>query len=253
MSIQRLLLISVLLVLSTLSLAVVAESEKDDIARLYVRGEARLMVAPDQVSVTLGVTSEAKKSNKAITENSKKMDSVVRALTLLGLTDKDYKTQNFRVQPVWSSRPSGAGSQWRPKIIGYRVNNSLHVTTKKLDVIGELIEKATSAGANQVHAVYFSLSDPRAYRQQAITQAMNNAKEDAQTLAAASGDKIARTLSLQLDNAAASQVRVEQKAMRGRVMMESMAMADAAPSPTIEAGDITVSASVSVVYELARP
>ena len=233
-------------------LATAQDDKDDDIARLYVRGEARLMVAPDQVSVTLGVTTEAKKTHQAITDNSQKMEAVIQALTALGLTDKEYKTQNFRVQPVWSSRPKGAGSQWRAKIIAYRVNNSLHVTTQQLGKIGDIIEKAT--GANQVQSVSFGLSNPRAYREQAITQAMNNAKQDAHILVAASGDTIARTLSLQLDNAAASQVRVDMQAKRGRAMMESFAMAaDVASAPPIDAGDITVRASVSVTYELARP
>jgi uncharacterized protein YggE len=237
-----------LLGLCLLPLIVAADIDANhEAARLSVRGEARLMVPPDQVSVTLAVATEAKKTHKAIADNSKKMNAVIKALKSLGLTDKDYKTQHFQVQPLWSSRPKGAGSQWHPNIIAYRVNNRLHVTMRQLDQVGDLIASATAAGANQINAVYFGLSNPRAYREQAITQAMHNAQQDALVLVAASGNHIARIISLRLDNAAVSNGHFATK--RHRMMAVS---AEAASVPPIEAGDITVTASVSVTYELAR-
>lgn len=219
------------------------------VAQLFVRGEAQLIVPPDQVSVVLGITTESAKTRKAMADNSRKMQALIRELQALGLTEKDYKTQNFRVQPVWSSRPKGAGSEWRSRIIAYRVSNSLLVTTPALKLIGDIIASAAKAGANQVNSVSFSLSNERQYRQQAITQAMENAKQDAQTLVMASGDKIKRTLSLNLDNSSASKVRVEASS---KMRTFASAQADIAPPP-ISGGDITVRASVSVVYELESP
>jgi uncharacterized protein YggE len=218
------------------------------VPQLHVRGEAKLLVAADQVSITLGVVSEEKTAKKATLKNSQKMQAIITALKQLGLTDKDYKTQNFRVNPVWSSRPNNVGSQWRPKVIAYRVNNRLSVTTTKLAIVGELVADTLAAGANQVDSMMFSLSNPRQYRQQAIQQAMKNAKEDAQSLVQASGDKIVRTLSLHLDNTSATPIRARTEKMAHSRLMA----ADAASVPPIDSGDITVRASVSVVYELAK-
>lgn len=231
-----------------LSSTVWAEPATPPVAKLSVRGEAQLMVPPDQVSVVLGVTTESSKAKKAITDNSQKMTKVIDALARLGIKKDSYKTQNFRVQPIWSVRPKDANKNWRASIVSYRVNNSLHVTTKALSRIGDVIAGATEAGANQVNSVNFSLSDERQYRSQAITQAMGNAKQDANVLVAASGDRIKRTLSLNLDNTSASRVRVE--ALQSSARFKS-ALADA--PPPISSGDITVRASVSVVYELQSP
>jgi uncharacterized protein YggE len=244
-----LLSLSVVFVLIVSSIGAIAEPHQPRIAQLTVRGEAHLMVPPDQVSVVLGVTTESTQAKKAIAENNRKMKAVVASLAAVGVAKKEYKTQNFRVQPVWSSRPKGANSQWKSTIIAYRVNNSLHVTTQKLALIGDIIGGATSAGANQVNSVNFSLFNERQYRQQAITQAMANAKQDAETLVAASGDTIKRTLTLNLGNSSASHVRVETSMAKSRMMS---AQADFTPPP-ISGGDITVKASVSVVYELAAP
>lgn len=237
-----------LLAFGSVAESIAEQTNQDKAAELHVRGEARIMVAPDQVSVVLGVTTESSSAKKAIKANNARMNEVVRALQLLGLSDSDYSTRQFRVQPQWSSRPKGADNNWSSKIIAYRVDNNLHVSTQQLDLLGELIAATTEAGANQVNSIHFSLANPRQYRTQVIATAMANAKADAMTLADASGDAIQRTLSIRLDNAAASVARADAGIMKSRMMMAD-SMAESAPP--IDAGDITVRASVSVVYELA--
>lgn len=224
-----------------------AEVPQPDLGQLFVRGEAEIMVPPDQVSISLGVTTESTTAKKAVADNTQKMQALVQSLNDLGITDNDYKTQNFQVQPVWSNRPNGVSASWKASIIAYRVTNTLSVTTQELSLVGDIIGATTAAGANEINSIQFSLFNARQYRRQAITQAMENAKADADVLVAASGDRIKRTLSLRLDNASASRERVEMKAMA----RSSLMMADAAyESPPISSGDITVRASVSVTYEL---
>ncbi len=224
--------------------AMSALADEPPVSQLSVRGEAILNVSPDQVVVNLGVTSEASTAQEALKTNSDSMNAVMSALKKLGLEQAEYKTQQFQVHPVWTQRPRNPAPEWSAKIAGYRVSNSLQVQTKKMELAGDIIGSAMEAGANTVNAVQFGLADPREYREQAIKQAMTNARSDAQTLAAAAGDKIKRTLSLNLDNAVATPVRVQSE----RMMMRSVAAMDSAPP--LEAGDVDVRASVSVIYEL---
>jgi len=221
------------------------------IAELHVRGESVINVPADQVSVTLGVFSEASTVHAARAENSRKMQAVITAIKALGLSRHDYTTQHFRVDPIWSTRPKNTPRDWRPKVVSYRTNNRLKITTQSLDIIGEIIADALTAGANQIDSMTFSLADPRRYRKQAITDAMENAKVDAQVLAAASGDRIQRTLSLHLNNSAVTPKRVNSERYAQSRMMVADAELLSAPTPPINIGTIRVSASVSVVYELA--
>ncbi len=217
---------------------------KSEPPTLSVRGEARLEVEPDQVSVSLGVMSQAKTAKKALAENSKAIKAVIDALYGVGLKKKDVSTRRFNVQPVWSSRPRNADSLWRAKIIAYRVNNSVQVTTTQLPLVGDVINAATTAGANQVQSVNFGLENPRQFRSQAIAKAVKNARADADVAAEASGSSIKGVKTIHLDQAVASIEQAESfKVMRS-------AVAEAAPAPPINAGDITVRASVSIVYEL---
>lgn len=225
--------------------AVSALADTPPVSQLSVRGEAILRVSPDQLTINLGVTSEANAARQALSSNNDDMQAIVRALQKLGLEKAELTTQQFQVHPIWSRRPRDPAPEWSAKISGYRVTNSLQVQTKKLALAGDIIAAATEAGANTVNSVQFGLADPRQYRAQAIAQAMDNARADAQALAKAAGDQIKRTLSLNLDNAVATPVRVQQE----RMMMRSAAAMDAG-APPIEAGEVSVNASVSVVYEL---
>lgn len=212
---------------------------------LSVRGEAQLMVSPDQVIMVAGVITEAKQAKLALSDNSKAMQKVMAALSKLGLKKKDITTQNFSVQPKWSPRPRNADAGWRSKIIGYQVSNSVQVKTTKLELIGDMISRATAAGANQIHSVSFALSNPREYRSQALAQAVDNARADADVAAKAAGSSIEGIKILHIDQAQASVERVE------KAMVMRSSLADAA-APPISSGDISVRASVSITYLLSE-
>lgn len=218
---------------------------------LHVRGEAELKVAPNQVTILLGVTTQNKTAKKALSDNSRSMNKIIAALNKSGISEKELNTQRFGVQPIWSSRPRNfSGSEaWKSSITGYRVNNTIKVVTTQLDLVGELINVATVAGANQVQSINFSLSNPRKYREQAIVLAISNAKEDAQFVAKASKLTVSGIKTIHLDNSAASTERVAHKSF-ARSALSSVAESSAAPP--IKSDDIIVRASVSVEYLLSE-
>ena len=213
---------------------------------LTVRGDAQLEKPADELRIRVAVVTESDEAPAALRENSRQMNDVIDALKKTGLTDKEYQTSQFQIQPVYSRRPRQADATWKPKIIGYRVSNSLNVKTKKLELAGELIQAANEAGANSIDSISFGLADPRTHRVEAIRAATANALTDARTLADAASLRLVRVLSITLDQAAAPQpIPMIQR------MSAGMAMAEAAPPP-IQPGDVTVRANVTVVYEIAE-
>ena len=238
-----------------LSLNVAAKSTDDSQASmqtlLHVRGEAVLKVAPNQVTILLGVTTQHKTSKRALSDNSRLMNKIIAALNEKGINKEELNTQRFSVQPMWSSRPRNfSGSEeWKSTITAYRVNNTIKVVTARLDLVGKIINVATTAGANQVQSIDFGLSNPRKYRQQAIEVAIKNAKEDAGFVAAASKLMVSGVKAIHLDESAASTERVQRKNY-ARSALSSVA--DSSDVPPIKSDDITVRASVSVEYFLSK-
>jgi uncharacterized protein YggE len=215
----------------------------DDEPTLNVRGEAVLEVPPDQVSISVGVVTEAAEAKKAMASNSKTMAQVIKSLESLGLKKKNYETRQFNIQPIWSSRPRNADDEWQAKIVRYRVSNTLEINSTQLDLVGEMINAATDAGANKIHSIRFGLSNPREYRSQAIEQAINNARADADIAAVASGVEIDGVHRLQLDSAPSiSQVK--------SAPMARAAMAEMSAIPPVNPGEIDVRASVYIEYKI---
>ena len=146
--------------------------------------------------------------------------------------------------PWWSSRPRDASSKWRPVITGYRVNNTLEITSQKLEQAGELIQSVTEAGANKINSIRFGLQNPRQFRSQAIERAVANARADAEVAAKASGVDIKGVQTINLDHTPS----VESVEVQAQTRFKAMA-ADAAPPP-VNSGDITVRASVYITFLL---
>lgn len=231
------------LIIALLLLAALPCRADAPIATLTVAGQALLQVPPDQLTIDMGVTSVAETARQALEDNNSIMEAVMAALMPLGLDASAMQTRQFQVRPVWSQRPRQPAADWQSQITAYQVSNSVLITTPGLKLAGDIIGKATTAGANQVNAVSFGLADPRAHREEAIALATNNAASDAKTLAAAAGQTIVRVLELSLDHSEVSPVRLRQESQ-----LRSAVAADLAPQ--IQAGEVPVRASVSIRYEI---
>ncbi|MBN4073876.1 SIMPL domain-containing protein [bacterium AH-315-E07] len=217
----------------------------DAIALLSVHGVAELKVPSDQVEVDFSIVSEGKTATAALENNAKSTQSVIDAMQLLGLDKEEYRSGQFRIQPLWSNRPKNPPANWHAEIVGFTVTNPLHIVSKKKELTGVLIGKVVEAGANQVNSVRFSLSDPRHYRQQAIDAAANNAIDDARTLALAAGVKLVEVQTLTIDDAAVTPLHVQHNEFSAR----NFAKAESVVVP-FNPGDATVTARVSLSYRI---
>ncbi len=218
---------------------------ENDLALLSVQGVAQLKVPADQMEVDLSVISEAQTATAALTENAQLMQSVVKSLDVLGLDKAEYRSGQFRIQPQWSSRPKNPPTNWHAKIIGFTVTSPLYIKSKQKELIGVLMNAVIKAGVNQVNSVRFSLSDERYYRQQALDSAVENAIEDAQTLARAAGVKLIEVQALTIDDAAITPLHIS----RERLSVSNFVKAESAVLP-FNPGEATVTAQVSLSYRI---
>lgn len=237
-------LATLVLSLTILNGAIAADDDDKNITKLAVRGTAELEKPADQLRLSIGVINEGRDATEVLEENSRSMTKVVAAVKKAGLTSDEYSTGRFRVMPVYSRRPRKPDPDWKPVITGYRVTNTINVKTLQLDLAAELIEAANKAGANSIDSISFTLSDPRKYRTEAIEEATRNAIEDATVLAETASLRLVRIFSITLDSAQPQ----APTPMSRRMMMAGAAMETTTP---IEPGDVTIRASVNIVYEIA--
>ncbi len=205
---------------------------------LAVKGHATLSKPADELSINIGILNQGKTALQALNENSAKVKALIDALNKAGLNEKEYQTGRFSIRPLYNQRPKEADQNWTPKVIGFEIENTLRVNTAKVDQAGSIIDQATQVGANTINNINFQLKNPRLYREEAIQAATQNALNDAVSLSQAAGVKLLQIQAVSIDDA--------QAAPRQAYMMKSML----AEGSQIISGDVTVSATVTLIYAI---
>jgi len=147
---------------------------------VYVSGAAVVYITPDRVLLQLGVQSNGATPDTVRKDNSQDIQNVIQAVSALGVQAKDIATDYYIVYPVYEDYFSLV-------IKGYRIDNTVSITLRDIDLVDEVLIAALKSGANEVQDVQFYSSELRKYRDQARALAMNAAGEKAKALAEEAG------------------------------------------------------------------
>jgi uncharacterized protein YggE len=200
---------------------------------LSMSGQGEVKAAPDTVTLSAGVTAQAPTAAAALAANNSRMQAVLATLTKQGVADKDVQTSNFSVSPQYAN----ANDNQPPRVTGYQVSNDVRVRLEEVGKLGATLDALVGAGANQMNGIDFSIRDPAALLTAARSQAVADALAKAQTYARAAGVTLGPILSIsESDNGAPRPV--------------FMAMARTAKSVPVAMGEESVTANVSMVWEI---
>lgn len=209
------------------------------VATITMDGRGSISVAPDMAVITARVVTTAKEAPDALTQNSEKLRKVIDEIKSAGIEAKDIQTSGFAIYPRYE-RVTG-NSNRQPDIIGYEVRNGVEVNVRDLGKLGGLLTSVVESGANSVDGIRFDVSDPDELLDEARKQAVEAARHKAEVFASAAGVTLGNILAI-----SETGVQMPRPVMMRAEMM--MASADAAP---IEAGEETISASVTIRWQLA--
>lgn len=212
-----------------------------DTNRLSVNGEWVLHRPADKATIKLGVISSDKNVEAAIQENAEKMKKILIAIKEKGLTEQEIKSGSFTVTPQRTVPPRDPPPGWRADITGYEVRNTLSLTTINLEMVGSIIDAAAKEGANLFDGVAFSLQDPQTVQTEAISKAVQQARNYADSAAQAANVVIEDVMELNINPAHVSP----------RAWQAQNYSANASEISTIvNPGEVDVTASVSIVFEI---
>lgn len=208
---------------------------------LSLAGNAEVHAAPDAAMVSTGVVSEGDTAAVALKTNSAALAKVLEAIHAAGVEGKDVQTSGLSLQARYY-RPDKPSPTDRPRIIGYTAVNQVALRVRDLAKLGDLLDKVTVAGANRIDGIDFIVSNQEALLDEARRKAVADAKDKADLYARAAGFTLGRVMSL-----------VEESTPSPRPMARAasgLASMAAAPVP-VEAGEMTLSMRVRVVWSLA--
>ena len=203
-------------------------------ATITVSGNATVTLKADYAQVTVGVSTKAPSVEEASQKNTVAIHAVIVALTEAGVLEEDIATSNYSVNAEYDY--SSMGGQ---RLTGYNVSNQLNVTIRDMEHIGATLDKATAAGANTIYNIQFLSTKADAAMDEATAYAVQDAMRRAQLLADAAG--------LQLGSIVSITDTVTGYGGMPRTYKSTM---DSAAGNSILPDDASVSASVTIVFEL---
>ncbi len=227
-----------MLPLTIFAVSASAQSEPNALAQriIAVDGNGESRTSPDFAELSVAIETNGATAEEAANRNAALAGKVTAALkSKLGDKGK-ISTSGYSLNPEYDQRPGHE----KPTITGYTAQNSIIVETGAIDLVGALIDSSISAGANRVDYLNFTVKNDVKARTEAITIATRDAKAQADALASALGVKLGKVL------------KATTLAEARPIPMQRMPMAMAATraATPVEPGEVTVSATVSLTFEI---
>ncbi len=230
-----------LLAATLLAAPAAAQQQPPHAPRVAVTGIGEVAIVPDMATVTLSVLRQAETARAALDAANEATAAVIAALKEEGIAARDLQTAGLSVQPDYVYPQPGGGAE-APRIVGYRVANTVTARLRDLSRVGSVIDAAVTLGVNQGGDIAFGNADPKPAVEQARRLAVEDARARAEVLAQAAGVRLGALVEI----VEAGGYEPPRPAGGRMLRMEA---ADAVP---VEAGENTYRVQVQVTWSLSQ-
>lgn len=213
--------------------------QSQESGKIHVTGSGSAVGEPDIATLHLGVSVEKKTVAEARETAATAMTNVIASLNANDVAENDIRTERFSIHPQYDYTENGR------VLRGYSVNNTVSAKVRELENLSKIIDDGAKAGGDivVVNAIQFMIEDTIALQTQARSLAVKDAEAKAQTLAEASGVTLGRPIAItEASHAASPPIAYAEEA--------AFAQDSARSATPIEAGELTVTVNVTIVYEI---
>lgn len=192
---------------------------------------------PDQATLRVAVVTEGDSASQVRQQLADNGSQMREALREEGVSDDQIRTSRYDISRNHRARPGPEGE--RSDAPEYRGIHEFSVTLSDLDRVGTVIDTAVENGATQVDDVRFTLSSEkeRELRSEALGDAMDNARTQADALAAAGDLQVTGVHSVSTT-----------ESHYPRYQTAAVAADSGGGGTAVESGPVTVSVQVQVTY-----
>ncbi len=144
-----------------------------------VTGMGTVTAVPDQAEFDFTVQTKGATAAGVLSRNGTDTKAVIAAVEAAGVAQADIQTEQVSLDPVQSNDGTS--------IVGYTASDTIDVTKLAIAKAGAVVDAAVGAGATDVSGPSLTLSSQDALYNQALKNAVAQAKTKAQALADAAG------------------------------------------------------------------
>lgn len=218
---------------------------------ISVSGTGDAVAVPDIGQFSFDVQAEADTAEVAQQDSAERINTIIAWLEESGVAEKDIKTQSYTLNPRYryEERACTAGGYCPPGervLSGYEVRQSVSVRVQDLDNASSLVSGVGERGATNISGLNFTIDDESTLEAEARAEAIADAKEQAEVLAAELGMRIDELVGFHEQGPGMPiPYGMGGDTMERSVMNEGMAVA-----PDLPRGENEVIVNVSMTYRL---
>lgn len=203
---------------------------------IQVSASGEASTVPDIAMVDIAISVTAATADAAQDENATKMNALLAAIKALGIEERDL-TSSYAIYPQYDYDVSPA------VISGYQAEHTVAVKIRQSDLVSTVLQTAGDMGATSISSLRYEIDDDTAVTAEAREEAIEKAREQAETIASAMGVRLGGIASYS-----------ESSSSSGPTYYGSARemMADAAPAPDVQAGENEVEISVNITYAIVQ-
>ncbi|CAI2047710.1 oxidative stress defense protein [Serratia ficaria] len=226
--------------LGTLPLALQA-AEVPEGPHVVTSGTSSVDATPDIATLAIEVSVSSKDAAQAKKQVDERVAQYFDFLQKNNIEKKDISAANLRTQPEYDYLKTGESV-----LKGYRAVRQVQVTLRQMDKLNGLLDGALKSGLNEIRAVELGVAKPDVYREQARQKAIENATQQAASLAKGFNAKLGPVYSIRYHVANYQPMPV------ARMYKAAGAAAENDAAQTYEQQSIHFDDQVDVVFELQR-
>lgn len=197
---------------------------------ITVTGNGKVQVTPNIAQIQFDVVTEGNDLHVVQQQNSQISTRVIEAIVRFGIQRKDIQTSFYQIVPKYDYIDG------KQTFRGYEVRNSIHVTVRDLNKVGQLIDLAIQQGVNQVSSIQFRLENEEIYYNQALQLAIENGTEK--------GIQIGKEIGV----IRLQPIEIVEHSVGGERLMKAVAYSPELVTTPIEPGTILVDAEVKIKF-----
>ena len=206
---------------------------------ITVSGYGAASGSPDQVRTRVGVETFGESLADATSQNEMRVQAAVEALVALGIAPEDIRVTR---SGLWAEQtydefgPSG--------IVGYHISSQIDITMSDIQAVSDVLQATTSAGANNIYAVFYEISDTTSLESEARAAALQAARGRTQALA--------ELLDVELGEVRAVRELVDRPALFEGIGSGRVEFAGGGAASGISPGQLDYSIQLQVTYSITN-
>ena len=207
-------------------------------ADITAQGTAVVKADADMVTVTANASVSGQSVADAQEGMNRIIESVTQKLLELGVQPEDLVTISYTYYPTYDYNYENA------TVNGYQADHTLAITCRDVDMLDSVIGVVTDCGMSEIYKVEYDVSNRSELYRQALKAALEEAAAKAKGMAEAAGMTIDHLESV-TENTGFDEYTVS--TYDGAVSMKAEAAGTG-----IRSGSVSVTASVTAVYEARK-